>query len=231
MPKTDLGNDTTGDAQVESLRTTRVPLGILLVYYGLALFVLVNVVGVSWPVIDPRGHRMLFVYATAVIPFLFIVASVLSLVGTSLCLTAPIEMPGKGALYVGCVLNAAALFINVAYHFMALPFVIAVSSGLHSTVGFVCFLIFLKHVGGFLRNSELTSKALGLRNLGIALVLVTVLWIVPAIVPMTPLARFVPVKPFSAVPLFGLLWISLGIVVVFRYARLLRDLKQAVARD
>ena len=218
MSKTELGKkNATGSAQVESLQATQVPLGISLVYYSLALMLLA-IIGIFLSSFLLSGNPLLAVRAIVGLGFLILLASVLSLVGTGLCLTAPNEMPGKETIYFTIALDVAALLINVASHFTTLPRLIVALPNLLAITGFVCFLVFLKHVGGFLRNNELTSQAEGTLNLGIALVVVMVLSVVSIFV--MPLAG----------ALLGLLGAILGLVGFLRYARLLHDLNQAFAR-
>lgn len=218
MSKTELGKkNATGSAQVESLLATQVPLGISLVYYSLALMLLA-IIGIFLSPFLLSVNPMLAVRAIIGLGFLILVASVLSLVGTGLCLTAPNEMAGKGAIHLAVALNVAAILICVAGYFTTLPRLIVASPNLLSIAGFVCFLVFLMHVGSFIRNDELTSRAEGLLNLGIALVVVMVLMV-----------GSVAVMPMAGA-LLGLLALILGTVGFLRYARLLHDLKQAFAR-
>lgn len=207
-----------GSAQLESLRATQVPLGISLVYYSLALMLLA-IIGIFVAPIALSGNLVLAVRVIVALGFLIIVGSLLSLIGTGLCLTAPDEMPGKGAIFFACALNAAAVLINVVSHFTTLSRWIVAWPNLLAITGFVCFLMFLKEVAEFMGNSELTSQAEGALNLGIALIVVMVLSIVSVFV--MPLAGM----------LLALLGAILGLVGFLRYARLLHDLRQAFARD
>lgn len=218
MSKTELGrNSTTGSAQVESLQATQVPLGISLVYYSLALMLLA-IIGLFLSPFLLSGNPLLALRAIAGMGVLIIVASLLSLVGMGLCLTAPNEMPGKQAIYFTVALNAAGILINVASHFTTLPRLIAASPNLLAITGFVCFLMFLKEVAEFMDNSELFRQAVGALNLEIVLVVVMILSVLS-----------VSVMPRAAM-LFGLLMAIFGLVGFLRYARLLHDLKQAFAR-
>lgn len=218
MSKTELGQkSTTGSAQVALLKATQVPLGISLVYYSIALMLLA-IIGIFLSPFLLSGNPLLVVRAIVGLGFLIMVASVLSLVGTGLGLTAPNEMPGKEAIYFAVAFDAAALLINVVSHFTTLPRLIVALPNLLAITGFVCFLVFLKHVGGFMGNNAITSQAEGTLNLGIALVVVMVLSVVSVFV--------IPV----AGALLGLLGAILGLVGFLRYARLLHDLKQAFAR-
>ncbi len=220
MSETELGKkNTTGSAQLESLRATQVPLGISLVYYSLALMLLAIIGIFGSPLFLLSVNPMLVVRAIIGFGFLILVASVLSLVGTGLCLTAPNKMAGKGAIHLAVALNVAAVLICVASQFTTLPRWIVASSNLPAIAGFVCFLVFLMHVGSFIRNDELTSRAEGLLNLGITLVAVMVL-----------MAASASVMPMAGA-LLGLLTFILGAVGFLRYARLLHDLKQAFARS
>ena len=208
---------TTSSVQVKSLQATQVPLGISLVYYSLALMLLA-IIGMFLSPFLLSGNPLLVVRAIVGLGFLVIVASVLSLIGTGLCLTAPDEMPGKKAIYIAVALDAAVILINVASHFTTLPRLIVAIPNLLAIAGFVSFLVFLKHVGGFMGNNAITSQAEGALNLGIALVVVMVLSVVSLFV--MPLAG----------ALLSLLGSILGLVGFLRYARLLHDLKQAFAR-
>lgn len=218
MSKTEIGKiNATRSAQVESLQATQVPLGISLVYYSLALMLLA-IIGIFLAPFALSGNPLLAVRAIVGLGLLIIVASVLSLVGTGLCLTAPNEMPGKAAIYFAVALNAAAILINVAGHFTTLPRLVVAIPNLLAIAGFVSFLVFLEHVGRFMCNSALTSQAEGALNLGLALVVVMILSVISAFV--MPMAG----------ALLGLLGVILGLVGFLRYARLLHDLKQAFAR-
>ncbi|MCX7421320.1 MAG: hypothetical protein NT013_17500 [Planctomycetia bacterium] len=219
MSKTERGTkSTTSSVQVKSLQATQVPLGISLVYYSLALMLLA-IIGMFLSPFLLSGNPMLAVRAIIGLGFLILLASVLSLVGTGLCLTAPNEMAGKGAIHLAVALNVAAVLICVASQFTTLPRWIVASSNLPAIAGFVCFLVFLMHVGSFIRNDELTSRAEGLLNLGITLVAVMVL-----------MAASASVMPMAGA-LLGLLTFILGAVGFLRYARLLHDLRQAFARN
>ena len=215
MSKTERGTKSaTSSVQVKSLQATQVPLGISLVYYSLALMLLA-IIGMFLSPFLLSGNPLLVVRAIVGLGF---VASVLSLIGTGLCLTAPGEMPGKKAIYIAVALDAAVILINVASHFTTLPRLIVAIPNLLAIAGFVSFLVFLKHVGGFMGNNAITSQAEGALNLGIALVVVMVLSIVSIFV--MPLAG----------ALLSLLGSILGLVGFLRYARLLHDLKQTFAR-
>lgn len=218
MAKAVLGKKkATNAAQLKSLQATRVPLGISLVYYSVELTLLAIVGSFVLPFVLP-GNPMLAVRAIVGLGVMIIVASVLSLVGTALCLTAPNEMHDKEFIYFAVALDAAAFLINVAGHFTTLPWLIVALPNLLMITGFVCFLVFLKHVGRFMCNNALTSQAEGALNVGIVLVVVMVLFVVSVFV--MPKAR----------ALLSLLAAILGLVGFLRYARLLHDLKQAFAR-
>jgi hypothetical protein len=218
MSNTELGTkSTTGSAQVELLQATQVPLGISLVYYSLVLMLLA-IIGIFLTPFLLSGNPLLAVRAIVGLGFLIIGASVLSLLGTGLCLTAPNEMPGKEFIYFAVALDAAAVLINVASQFTTLPRLIVALPNLLAITGFVCFLVFLKHIGGFMRNSTLTGQAAGALILGIALVIVMVLAVASVFV-----------MPPAVAPL-RLLGAILGLVGFLRYARLLHDLKHSFAR-
>ena len=229
MSKTERGTkSTTSSVQVKSLQATQVPLGISLVYYSLALMLLA-IIGLFVAPMVLSGNPILALRAMIGMGFLIIVASILSLLGTALCLTAPNEMPGKGAIYLTCGLDAAAILINVASHFTTLPRLIVASSNLPAIAGFVCFLIFLKHLGGFMCNSDLTSQAARALKLGIACVVFMVLSVI--------LGYAMPPAPFSSpvrqIPgmMLSVLGAGCGLVAFLRYVRLLHDLRQAFARS
>lgn len=205
-----------GKAELESLRSTNVPIGISLIYYALALMLAAIILMVVVPF--AMSGNPLLVRAIVGLGLLLLVASILSLVGTGLCLTAPQAMPGKAAIYLTVALDVVVVLIHVAGNFTRLPGLIAALPNLLAITGFVSFLVFLKHLSGFVGSGELVSKAEGLLGLGIALVIVLGLSIVGAFV-MPQVAG-----------LFALLALILGAVGFLRYARLLHDLKHTLAR-
>lgn len=205
-----------GKPELESLRSTNVPIGISLIYCALALM-LASIILMFVVPLAMSGNPLLAVRAIVGLGVLLLVASILSLVGTGLCLTAPQQMPGKEAIYLTVGLDVVVVLIHVAGNFTRLPVLIAALPNLLAITGFVSFLVFLKHVSGFVGSSELVSKAEGSLGLGIALVIVLGLSIV---------GTFVMPQVAGA---FAVLALILGAVGFLRYARLLHDLKHTLA--
>ena len=204
-------------SQDDSLQLNKVPLGISLVFYGLELTALAIILMVAVPVVL-AGDLAFLIRLLFGLSILLVGANILSFVGKALCLTAPSNMPGKQAVHAAVVLDVLAIGIQLASQFTTLPNLVTKSSNLLAIAAFVCFLLFLRQLGRFLHDDELTTKSAGLLKLGIALVVSLLLFMVSAVV--MPLAGI----------LFGLVALIVGLLGLIRYARLLLDFKKKLTR-
>jgi len=208
---------------MDLLRSTKVPLGISLAFYGLVLTVLafipiafaVPFVMYGKPILDSLNPMLLGLIMVGLGILLF-VAFVLGLSGKVFCLTAPAEMRGKGAICLAAFLDLLAICIAVGGRMVVSPQVASDLQYFLMFVSLMCFLVFLRHLGDFMENHEFAKKASRLLILGAVLVLAVLL------------RRFC----FSAVPvaavLFGILPIILGLVGLVLYSRLLLGMKNAL---
>jgi len=210
-----------------SLGKSYVPLGISCVYFGFLGFVFLIIVTFVLGLLA-RSDPLTVYSALRVIVVLLTIANIVTTIGKVLCLTAPSRMPGKAFIYVAAGIDVTALSIGIARFFMYLPPVLVSSVNLIAVIALVCFVLFLKQLGHFMRDSEVADRAAGVLYLGISTV---VLWLFILILGVFGIAG-VGARPNLAVALVILL-MSLSLLVVailgvVRYALLLSACRNAL---
>lgn len=208
------------------LRKTKVPLGIDLVFLGflISMFVIIGLFAMGWSF---RGNVRVIrpiVYGSV---FLGIAGLVLTTVGKLLCLTAPPQMPGKGSILAAVLIDVLALLITVAKFITVLPPWLSSLVNLLSVGGFVCFVWFLKHLGEFMGERDISERASNVLMLGIGVV---VLWLLMLGVGVLALAGGLP--PFLAgigIMLLGVVLLIGGAIGAVRYAGLLSTCRYALS--
>ncbi len=165
------------------------------------------------------------VFATNVLQFFTILASVVTIVGKLMCLTAPSQVEGKEWIRLAVLVDGLAAFLSVAGPFMPLPPLVprtalALTIGLLLALSNVCVVLFLRHLGEFLGQRNITEKASGLLKI-LRILLIAVLILV--------LLTLVNAQPLVAIGLIALL-ISM-IVVTVLYLNLLSTCRNALSKD
>ncbi len=180
-------HDPQRDAAVASLRLTKVPLGISCVFFGFLLNTFVNLVvdlGLPWYFQNARffGWGLWIGW---------LLAGLLAGIGCLLCLTVPSQMPGKRYALLAALFNLIALAWNMipfGWRLTVLPAWMTTGTNLLELtgslwlmlhvqiivgwftllplVGAICFILFLKHLGHFLRERDLAARAAGLLKFG-----------------------------------------------------------------
>src|SRR5439155_12923551 len=91
---------------------------------------------------------------------------VLNILGPIFCLGAPEDMPGKALIYLSVVFQLIGLGISVAFQLKVVPLndlnivlMLGVAAVLLAIAAFVLFIVFLKRVGEYMGNGEVTSRA------------------------------------------------------------------------
>ena len=208
------------------LRKTKVPLGIDLVFLGflLSMFVIIGLFAIGWSF---RGNVRVIrpiVYGSV---FLGIAGLVLTTAGKLLCLTAPPQMSGKGSILIAVSIDVFALLITVAKFVTVLPPWLSSLVNLLSVGGFVCLVWFLKHLGEFMGERDISERASNVLMLGIGVV---VLWLLMLGVGVLALAGGLP--PFLAgigIMLLGVVLLIGGAIGAVRYAGLLSTCRYALS--
>ena len=207
----------------EALRHSDVPLGITWVYYGFLLAVLVSVLEVVTSFAPRRNIAQGDLSATSVLSLLALAASFLTIVGKFMCLTAPSQMSGNGRVVLAVLLDGLAVFLCVAGKFMALSpelgMALMAAIILLPIWGFASFVMFLRNLGEFLGQRNITEKATGVLSF------VRILLIAVLILLLLTLVRAQPLVVLG----FGALLIY-GIVGSFRYLDLLSACRDALTK-
>lgn len=203
------------------LRKTKVPLGIDCVYFGFLLTVAVmfGAFALDWSF---RGNLRVLLPGLLGLLLLGFAANILTTVGKLMCLTAPPQMSGRWSISLSAAIDLLALAVGVAGHFRFLsPFVVAASK-LIPIIGFLFFLLFLKQLGDFLGERDISERATGVAAVGIGIV---VLWL--AII----LQLFVlPMRAAMVVGLLiGVILLIVGVIGAIRYLRLLTACRYALS--
>lgn len=213
------------------LRKTSVPLGIRLVFIGFMLFLLAMFVafGIPWTFRNnPRG-LVSFLPVLLGLFFLIQAASLTTTVGKVLCLTAPPQMSGKGVILVAVAIDLLAQAIAVAKMFMVLPPLMISSINLLSVAGMVCFVLFLKHLGRFLKEPDIAERATGLLTLGIGIV---GMWLMMIVLGSLAAARVLPaIVGGLGVLVLAITVLIVGIIGIIRYAGLLNTCLYALSDE
>ncbi len=207
----------------EALRHSDVPLGITWVYYGFLLAVLVGVLEVVTSFASQRNIAPGDLSASSVLSVLALAASFLTIVGKFMCLTAPSQMSGNGRVVLAVLLDAFAVFLCIAGKFMALSpelvMVLMAAIILLPIWGFTSFVMFLRNLGEFLGQRNITEKASGVLSF-VRILLIAVLILL--------LLSLVRAQPLAVLGLGALL--IYGIVGSLRYLDLLSACRDALSK-
>lgn len=196
---------------LDSVRSTKVPLGINLVFYGLQLMVFSIIMMMFLPMFL-SGNLQLLISVLFIFSLMLIAATALSLLGKVLCLSAPNEMLGKTSIYLAVLFDVLAVGLAIALIFTELPPIFDTISNILSIAGLVCFLVFLRALSQYIADENLVRRSKSLLMIGITLIVFWLLAIASAFF-----------LPLGAV-FFGLIVLVLGIMALLRYSRLLLEL-------
>ena len=145
------------ESRIASLLSSKVPLGINLVFYGLELTALAIILMTLLPFAMSGGINTLIMLIRIIqfLGYVVVAASILSLTGKVMCLSAPDEMEGKNAIYGAVSLNLLVILLGVAGLFLSMPPFVSLLSSLLTITAFTCFLLFLLRLGRLLGNEDL----------------------------------------------------------------------------
>ncbi len=96
---------------------------------------------------------------------LMICSSVATAIGKVLCMSAPPQMSGKPFIYLAAVADVAILCISLGSFFVIIPPVLSQSESLIAIIGTYFFVLFLRELGRFQRDDNITDRATHLLNL------------------------------------------------------------------
>jgi hypothetical protein len=192
-------------------------LGISLVFYGLLLLVAALVLSILSPVIALIIESPIPILALFIVPIIIVAARIIGLVGKVLCLAVPDETGGKQIVYVAVILDVCAALINLAGFVVIVPKFLDSISTLLGLTAFVLFLVFLRQLAVFLRDSVLAERAAGVLKIGVGIVVTCVIAILGALF-------------FPPLGMIAIVTIILGLIGFVLYLMLLGGLKQRLAR-
>ncbi len=141
--------------------------GVSYVYYGLYLMVgsiLVAMLGAGIMMALPTAGLVLIAAA----PLMIIAGSVLSFIGRIKCLSVPGDCAATGVIYTAVVCDVIAILISAVSWFIELPQLVSTLSALLTLAASVLFLIFLKKIAAFIRDSVSEKRSSSVLNLCIA---------------------------------------------------------------
>ncbi|CAN1213267.1 DUF308 domain-containing protein [Tumidithrix helvetica PCC 7403] len=187
------------------LKQTKVPMGISLLYYSLALTVLSIIILIISPFTGNLGLVALVAIAFVIA---LAIAQIMAIVGKLFCLTAPDRMTGKETIYISVVFDVISIIIGGLSYFIELPKIVSDFQTTISAIAYVSFLIFLKQVAEFIHKNNLAKDAEGILLIGIGLIV------------SLGLAVFFPILAVLTLVLF--------LVGVIRYYKLLLNLSEAM---
>ncbi len=187
------------------LKQTKVPTGISLLYYSLALTTLSIIILIITPFAGSVVFLFVGVIGTAIA---FVVAQVMAIAGKLLCLTAPERMAGKATIYISVMFDLISIIIAYFQHIGAFPQIGAGLQTIISAIAYVSFLIFLKQVAEFIHKNNLAKDAEGVLLIGIGLI--------------------VSLGLATIFPIIALLTLLLFLIGVMRYYKLLMNLSEAM---
>lgn len=145
----------------------KVQKGVSYVYYGLYLMVgsiFVAMVGGGTLVVLPIVGLALI----AATPLMIIAGSVLSFIGRLKCLSVPDQCSATGVIYTAVVCDVIAIVISAASWFTELPPLASSLNALLTLTASILFIIFLKKIAAFIRDSVSEKRSSNVLNLGIA---------------------------------------------------------------
>jgi hypothetical protein len=154
----------------------------------------------------------------------YLLALVACIVGKCLCLTVPPQIVSKPIVILAVGLELQNAFLQVVASIMVVHAAVVMISAVASLAAPVLFLVFLRQLAWSIRRKDLSDDARGVLHQGLILVGITVGTVVLAIlVPVMPLLALFSLVALLVVVIFGL-------IVFFRYIRLLGELSEATLR-
>lgn len=150
---------------------TLVPLGLACVYWGFMTTVFAMIFGFvgSLALITNPDLLVVWVMVSGVV---VIGASLATMIGKLMCLTAPARMSGKTFIVIAVLIDLLSVALGIANLVSDMPPSLGAFNSLMSVTGFVCFILFLQQLGRFVRESDIVDRATGLLTLGISLVVI-----------------------------------------------------------
>jgi hypothetical protein len=155
-----------------AFHNSSVPLGIAWMYYGLLIGV-IAMIGLCSMVLLSQGRQPGLGSAVMILSGLAIVfAAGLMIVGKLLCLSAPSQIPGSGAVLVSLVFDGPTIVMAIAQRGQGLG--LSTLSNLLAVGSLVSFLVFLKGLGEFLERRDIADRAASVLWLGFVMI---ALWV------------------------------------------------------
>jgi hypothetical protein len=187
------------------LKQTKVPTGISLLYYSLALTTLSIII----LIITRFAGSLVFLFVGVIGTIIaFVVAQIMAIVGKLFCLTAPERMTGKETIYISVMFDLISIIIA---YFQRIEAFSPNGAGLQtiiSAIAYVSFLIFLKQVAEFIHKNNLAKDAEVVLLIGIGMI--------------------VTMGLTTIFPIIALLTLLLFLIWVIRYYKLLMNLSEAM---
>jgi len=203
------------------LSDTRVLTGLQCVFFGFLIFVAILVWIAVGSFLSPRQ----LVASMRVISLIGFGATLLTVTGKLLCLTAPPQMPGKEFLFVAAGIDVLSLLLTIIRMTASLPPVLSQIVSLlnmpMTAIGFLTFVLFLKNLGKFTQESDVVERADGTLLMGF---LFTGTWLTIACLPFAARGAAMGVM----VLVLGLPLLVLGVLTAIRYFGLLNASRYAV---
>lgn len=165
---------THGQPSVGTLWRSPVSFGLLLVQVGFGMTVAVMccfILAVMWSNYDVAKIWLLIL----ALNLAGCAAGMSIMCGKLLCLRAPPQMSGKAYIVFAVLIDFFALVLCVTAQLKVLPPLLVATSPLLSVIAFVFFVLFLRQLGNFLGDSEITGLAAGILQMGVWIVLLSLL--------------------------------------------------------
>ena len=133
--------------------------GVSCVYYGLFLIVgciLVMGVGGGVLMVSPAVGAVLVL---GVVPIMFIVGTILGLVGRIMCLSVPDDFSAVGVIYAAVICDVTVVLISAAGWIVDLPELVSSLSSLLTLASIILFLVFLMKISAYIDDNASLQRA------------------------------------------------------------------------
>jgi hypothetical protein len=148
----------------------RVPLGIGLVLVGFVTSLVLFSIWLPSLFIGSQTAALYFRLG----PFVALSAAVGTSIGKALCLTAPAGVSGRGPLLAAVLIDFYGYVMGVASALGSPPALLLSLREVMWVIGMLCFVMFLRHLGHFLKRSDIVGQATTLLCVGWGVVVTNV---------------------------------------------------------
>lgn len=215
----------TNSEQIYSLKTTKVPQGIQLLFYSLELFALLLLLLVLFP-FWVQKNAWYFIPITQLLGIAFLIPILMMIFGQSYCLTAPKEIRGKAFVSVALACSCLQFSLTLFDEMLIIHPLLARMSNIVGGLSVFFFLFFLRGLTLYLHPKNFRIQISFLEILVLFLTVFQILLVLPMLIGNQWVANFLYLFPSIILEnLPTIVFVSL-VFTLLMYSNVLYQLKE-----